>query len=148
MRTSSAASGAHLDGSSSAREPLRGSCHWFGRRSASHSQRVCRLTADPALTQGPGAPPAPRRTPRRSEEHTSELQSPCNLVCRLLLEKKKRTHYTVSGLVRDINKTRVEVKYQLIQTLSMTITSPQDLYVLIHCVDLTLNERAPHMSPA
>src|SRR5256885_3987831 len=28
----------------------------------------------------------------RSEEHTSELQSPCNLVCRLLLEKKKRFH--------------------------------------------------------
>src|SRR2546426_12443296 len=44
----------------------------------------------------PGMPPA--RTPRRaapsararSEEHTSELQSPCNLVCRLLLEKKKK----------------------------------------------------------
>src|SRR5256885_6001587 len=32
----------------------------------------------------------PRRVPR-SEEHTSELQSPCNLVCRLLLEKKKNT---------------------------------------------------------
>src|SRR2546426_10545080 len=29
-------------------------------------------------------------TPGRSEEHTSELQSPCNLVCRLLLEKKKK----------------------------------------------------------
>src|SRR5256885_3767124 len=29
------------------------------------------------------------RNLRRSEEHTSELQSPCNLVCRLLLEKKK-----------------------------------------------------------
>src|SRR5256885_9717982 len=28
----------------------------------------------------------------RSEEHTSELQSPCNLVCRLLLEKKKLTN--------------------------------------------------------
>src|SRR2546426_8026388 len=28
-------------------------------------------------------------SPPRSEEHTSELQSPCNLVCRLLLEKKK-----------------------------------------------------------
>jgi len=27
----------------------------------------------------------------RSEEHTSKLQSPCNLVCRLLLEKKKNT---------------------------------------------------------
>src|SRR5256885_2930982 len=33
----------------------------------------------------------PRRPPDRSEEHTSELQSPCNLVCRLLLEKKKST---------------------------------------------------------
>src|SRR5256885_10762039 len=31
-------------------------------------------------------------TARRSEEHTSELQSPCNLVCRLLLEKKKKQH--------------------------------------------------------
>src|ERR1022692_5349388 len=31
---------------------------------------------------------APHRTAPRSEEHTSELQSPCNLVCRLLLEKK------------------------------------------------------------
>src|SRR5256885_4593081 len=30
-----------------------------------------------------------RQTAARSEEHTSELQSPCNLVCRLLLEKKK-----------------------------------------------------------
>src|SRR2546426_5596764 len=43
------------------------------------------------VVQGPG--PRPRRKARdevmRSEEHTSELQSPCNLVCRLLLEKKK-----------------------------------------------------------
>src|SRR6266446_10881463 len=30
------------------------------------------------------------RRASRSEEHTSELQSPCNLVCRLLLEKKKK----------------------------------------------------------
>src|SRR5256885_3380188 len=35
-----------------------------------------------------------RAQARRSEEHTSELQSPCNLVCRLLLEKKKKKkHY-------------------------------------------------------
>src|SRR5256885_9631951 len=36
---------------------------------------------------------------KRSEEHTSELQSPCNLVCRLLLEKKKNalcTHIVVA----------------------------------------------------
>src|SRR5256885_11806142 len=31
---------------------------------------------------------------RRSEEHTSELQSPCNLVCRLLLEKKKNSTHS------------------------------------------------------
>src|SRR5256885_8253980 len=37
----------------------------------------------------------------RSEEHTSELQSPCNLVCRLLLEKKKKnTHSTDSNSTR------------------------------------------------
>src|SRR5256885_11844996 len=35
---------------------------------------------------------SPRTSAIRSEEHTSELQSPCNLVCRLLLEKKKKTH--------------------------------------------------------
>src|SRR5256885_7999612 len=39
-----------------------------------------------------GEPFAPGANPMRSEEHTSELQSPCNLVCRLLLEKKKISH--------------------------------------------------------
>src|SRR2546426_5497715 len=37
-----------------------------------------------------GIAPRPPPPERRSEEHTSELQSPCNLVCRLLLEKKKK----------------------------------------------------------
>src|SRR3989454_3961845 len=42
------------------------------------------------------ARPRPRRV--RSEEHTSELQSPCNLVCRLLLEKKKKKNkYTITA---------------------------------------------------
>src|SRR5256885_11658258 len=40
------------------------------------------------------------RRPRRSEEHTSELQSPCNLVCRLLLEKKK-TESTNTDSIND-----------------------------------------------
>src|SRR3989454_3238110 len=43
---------------------------------------VCGTTATPAALDG-------REGRGRSEEHTSELQSPCNLVCRLLLEKKK-----------------------------------------------------------
>src|SRR5256885_4105399 len=37
------------------------------------------------------------RHPNRSEEHTSELQSPCNLVCRLLLEKKKKKRHDVKS---------------------------------------------------
>src|SRR5256885_9742526 len=38
--------------------------------------------------------------PFRSEEHTSELQSPCNLVCRLLLEKKKKKTQMCSYITR------------------------------------------------
>src|SRR5256885_11572822 len=48
------------------------------------------------LLRPPFGPPQPARRIqklRRSEEHTSELQSPCNLVCRLLLEKKKNNKY-------------------------------------------------------
>src|SRR2546430_12713971 len=42
----------------------------------------------------PVGKPAPPRPRRRSEEHTSELQSQSNLVCRLLLEKKTTTRST------------------------------------------------------
>src|SRR2546427_7428536 len=42
-----------------------------------------------------------RGVPRRSEEHTSELQSQSNLVCRLLLEKKKRKKSELSALCAD-----------------------------------------------
>src|SRR5256885_12370567 len=57
-------------------------------RCARHEAPARRQTSIPSMLR------RSRRTPRlwrrsRSEEHTSELQSPCNLVCRLLLEKKK-----------------------------------------------------------
>src|SRR2546426_813144 len=42
----------------------------------------------------------------RSEEHTSELQSPCNLVCRLLLEKKKRKNPVQNTCTRPGNPQR------------------------------------------
>src|SRR5256885_14818131 len=51
---------------------------------AHHHQTDARRDA-----QNPRGDPQ-RHLRERSEEHTSELQSPCNLVCRLLLEKKKR----------------------------------------------------------
>src|SRR6266478_10100938 len=44
----------------------------------------------PAGGRNPGEKPSTRTTPR-SEEHTSELQSQSNIVCRLLLEKKNKT---------------------------------------------------------
>src|SRR5947208_7422994 len=44
------------------------------------------------------------RAPPRSEEHTSELQSPDHLVCRLLLEKKKKKKKTTRQLAPHTNK--------------------------------------------
>src|SRR5258708_24158677 len=41
----------------------------------------------------------------RSEEHTSELQSPDHLVCRLLLEKKKKLSHPITRSVKHINET-------------------------------------------
>src|SRR2546426_7464995 len=64
-----------------------------------HEQRVFRAQLQPHLAdgfeEGQGFD-----VPHRSEEHTSELQSPCNLVCRLLLEKKKKCspHTTASSI--------------------------------------------------
>src|SRR2546426_1492262 len=48
----------------------------------------------------------------RSEEHTSELQSPCNLVCRLLLEKKKNTR-TYLPHTADPYHAELELQYRV-----------------------------------
>src|SRR5256885_2424576 len=48
-----------------------------------------------------GDPENAKRAQERSEEHTSELQSPCNLVCRLLLEKKK--NYRQTQITHGVN---------------------------------------------
>src|SRR5260370_10070604 len=45
----------------------------------------------------------------RSEEHTSELQSHLNLVCRLLLEKKKRCHARTTRLPHAVTRNRTHV---------------------------------------
>src|SRR2546427_8502854 len=82
-----------------------------------HSRRQIRSAARPCVHErstGPCAPAhaaAPARRcsgpEHRSEEHTSELQSQSNLVCRLLLEKKKKKE----------NKTRTSIKNQEEQLL-------------------------------
>src|SRR5256885_12558077 len=54
---------------------------------------------------------------RRSEEHTSELQSPCNLVCRLLLEKKKKKESTRLSIASRVIYTNHTCRCHLIQHL-------------------------------
>src|SRR2546427_3176167 len=54
---------------------------------------------DRARTSGFFSRPRPRFARSRSEEHTSELQSQSNLVCRLLLEKKKKEQIQVSIVI-------------------------------------------------
>src|SRR5260370_9439640 len=58
------------------------------RSSLSSARRSPAFSTFAASTQRDSSPS--RKRPRRSEEHTSELQSHLNLVCRLLLEKKKK----------------------------------------------------------
>src|SRR5256885_13266340 len=55
-----------------------------------HGRR--RLCGTPRVPMPMRSSPSSTCRHQRSEEHTSELQSPCNLVCRLLLEKKKKGH--------------------------------------------------------
>src|SRR6266487_4842532 len=54
------------------------------------SGRPCRRSGPGRAPEPCRRPGSPRTRPPRSEEHTSELQSPVHLVCRLLLEKKKK----------------------------------------------------------
>src|SRR2546426_5072034 len=61
--------------------------HHAGRGPRRHSHAAADRRHPSADRLGNGR--ADYRAVERSEEHTSELQSPCNLVCRLLLEKKK-----------------------------------------------------------
>src|SRR5256885_12851022 len=53
----------------------------------------------------------------RSEEHTSELQSPCNLVCRLLLEKKKKKK------IHSIHKNKIKVANIFLQIVPCATVS-------------------------
>src|SRR2546427_8437787 len=69
--------------------PRKPTCY---RKSGKHTSDFTFLTARKALWPNvPRLAVAGEKQGKRSEEHTSELQSQSNLVCRLLLEKKKKT---------------------------------------------------------
>src|SRR2546430_8037544 len=68
--------------------------------------------------------PAPDLEPpleRRSEEHTSELQSQSNLVCRLLLEKKKKKHHSTYSV--HITTSDVSFRHMYLHDTLYTATS-------------------------
>src|SRR2546426_9068474 len=82
------------------RRPPRSTLFPYTTLFRSLDARVARAPEGPVVPERRRNVPEPRvghddalhhRSKARSEEHTSELQSPCNLVCRLLLEKKKNT---------------------------------------------------------
>src|SRR5258708_29756984 len=88
------------------RRPPRSTLFPYTTLFRSHLRRVL-LNLWPAVHSGASsafsvATPSVRRKMQRSEEHTSELQSPDHLVCRLLLEKKKKTKRIIEHRTRAI----------------------------------------------
>src|ERR1039457_5303713 len=86
----------------------------------------------------------------RSEEHTSELQSPCNLVCRLLLEKKKKQN------INPTNRAHNTDTYQRLHPAACGMDRPERASGAVRCPALAfiaccfffffLNEGAPPKS--
>src|SRR5256885_13195764 len=74
--------------------------------------RACSLAGWPCCAPTP-----------RSEEHTSELQSPCNLVCRLLLEKKKNTASMMPSTIpaRNAAHWTLRIQHRARTELHMTV---------------------------
>src|SRR5256885_6292103 len=108
---------------------------WTGTRRRPHGPCCGRSASAMRTSTGRrSAWPPPGRTSRpatRSEEHTSELQSPCNLVCRLLLEKKKRLSLLpilISCLLLLSWVTSLPLRHAIILLILF----------LLHCVSLLL----------
>src|SRR5438552_12698829 len=84
------------------RRPPRSTLFPYTTLFRSSSPSACPSTCSPR-------PSSSCSTKARSEEHTSELQSPDHLVCRLLLEKKKKTNnckkYTMQDMIRILMNT-------------------------------------------
>src|SRR5256885_3592997 len=94
----------------------------------------------PRLRWRPRSTPSPTvRSGSRSEEHTSELQSPCNLVCRLLLEKKKQLPSYASTWVPVAGSSehaQTSTNVTLVSTTSVASLATFDL-----CTSCTADER-------
>src|ERR1022692_1023796 len=83
----------------------------------------------------------PCALPIRSEEHTSELQSPCNLVCRLLLEKKNENnaHNIAHGHAPSADRHELCVLRRLEQFRQFVVSV---CYADFHCAFFFFNDTA------
>src|SRR5256886_10443565 len=74
--------------------------------------------------------PSATTTPARSEEHTSELQSQSNLVCRLLLEKKKNKH------IQANKESFANLPLQFTHTTSINASCYIIFYFSVTCINV------------
>src|SRR5205807_936002 len=106
-------------------------CHFFGRRrfATDDESRNVFWLAVPSFGE------AWHHNHHRSEEHTSELQSPCNLVCRLLLEKKKKKTTSVinQAYIIATSITTICLNYTFIKFFihSSNVLNPDDSLFLV-----------------
>src|SRR5256885_6923435 len=84
-------------------------------RGAAESARV-RIAPSFGIASGISSNFGGQQRQPRSEEHTSELQSPCNLVCRLLLEKKNKRISPLAASPRLIANTATAARMGLLAT--------------------------------
>src|ERR1019366_4699442 len=80
--------------------------------------------------------------PERSEEHTSELQSLTNLVCRLLLEKKPVLHFKIVHITRVDRAGHAEIKLRAGRGAQRIQYQPSD-----RCVFFLMIRRPPRFTP-
>src|SRR5205807_2993523 len=119
---------------------------------ASGRTRSCRRPTIPRVRSFRGcgnSVPWMRRscTGRRSEEHTSELQSPCNLVCRLLLEKKNNELYHKTCLEYDLNLLVIQGTIVSAEYVSKTVEPPNlKLFISSFEIPITLDGLASYRS--
>src|SRR5256885_2830225 len=95
------------------RRPPRSTLFPYTTLFRSDSRSTCR-SAEAARPAAQGRPQRGCRLQQsRSEEHTSELQSPCNLVCRLLLEKKKKKETAHPDQRRSTSCTTIDTRLRI-----------------------------------
>src|ERR1022692_4379061 len=89
----------------------------------------------------------PCALPIRSEEHTSELQSPCNLVCRLLLEKKNNHAGVAHGLEEVLDLALLTVAKAFVGAVPVFSDAVLPLFVLFFFFFFFFDHAAPHHHP-